>query len=486
MTPMKLTDVEDTLRRAYADALAAVQRDDVSQDVLIDRRPGRPPRRAGPSGPPRRWVVAASAAAAVAVIALVAGLVLPISLQHGASLAAVPEHMAYVAANGEVIPVDLSSGTALRPIRLGVPGGTVGAVLAPGGRTVYVATTRGYVVPVDTATRKAEPAVRIGGIPQGMLMSPDGRTGYVIEPPYGVAVVNFATNRAAGFVTVSGAWNFALTPDGKTLYVVSWSGLVTPVETATLTTLRPVQTPGYPGPAAHAERPAPLTECRAGRRPACVSRTPSPRPGDWPSGSALLTVPSIAVAPDGKTAYVVGVRAGATDVLTPISTASNTALAPIRIPDGMWGAPISFSPDGRTGYLAGSVVTAVNLVTGAVSWTARLPVRPGWPFGYETAVSPDGRNVYALDSDSGRSPGTVYRIPAATGVPRGAQIRTPWVSPLGALDDEIGLSPDGKTLYVQSFPANNQATVALFDASTGRAGRVIHTGWPGTILFGPS
>ncbi len=474
MTPAELADVEDMLRRAYADALTAVQRHDVSQEVLMDRRPERPSRGAGRSGPRRRSVVAVSAGAAVAVIALVAGLVIPNSLQRGASLTVVPPHMAYVAATGEVIPVNLSSDTALRPIRLGVPGGTVGAVIAPDGRTVYVATARGYVVPVDMATGKAERAIRIGGeilrslSNSAMLMSPDGRMGYVIEPPYGVTVVNLALKRAVGFVTVPGAWNFALTPDGTTLYVVSWSGLVTPVETATLTALRPIKTPGYPGPAKHAK---------------------GAQPGDWPSGFALLTVPSIAVAPDGKTAYVVGVTAGAmapyggepTDVLTPISTATNTALAAIRIPDGMWSAPVSFSPDGRTGYLTGSEVTAVNLAAGAVSWTAALPV--DLAFGYQSEVSPDGQTIYALPSDSGVTAGTIYRIPAATGVPRGAQIRTPRVA---GISGELDLSPDGKTLYVQSFPANNKATIALFDAATGKAGPVIHIGWPGFLLFGPS
>jgi hypothetical protein len=454
MTPPELRDVEDTLRRAYADALAALRRHDTGHEVPTDSRPGRPSPGMGRPGPMRRWVVAAGAGAAAAVIALVAGLVVPSALRPGASLSAVPRHMAYVAATGKVIPVNLSTDTALRPIVLGVPGATVGAVMAPDGRTVYVATHRGYVVPVDTVTRTAGPAIRIGGIPQGMVMSPDGRTGYLIEPPYGVAVVNFARMQLAGFVKVRGAWNLALTPDAKTLYVVSWSGTVTPVDTATLKKLRPISTPGYPGP---------------------------PDPAGRPYGPNGPTVPSIAVTPGGKTAYVVGVKAGADEVLTPISTATNTTLAPIGIPDGGWVAPMAFSPDGRTGYLTGTEVTAVNLTAGAVSWTAKLQV--GWSPGKQTAISPDGKTIYALTFDPLTRAESIYRIAAATGIPLQAPIQLGRVTPP---DQELELSADGKTLYVQSWPLNGKATMAAFDAATGMPGRRIRIGWAGAVLFGPS
>jgi hypothetical protein len=454
MTPPELRAVEDTLRRAYADALAEVERHETGHEVPIYSRLGRPSRGIGRPGQMRRWVVATGAGAAVAVISLVAGLVIPNALQPRASLSAVPQHMAYVAATGEVIPVSLSTDTALWPIMLGVPGATVGAVMAPGGRTVYVATYRGYVVPVDTVTRTAGPAIRVGGIPQAMVVSPDGRTGYLIEPPYGVAVVDFARRQLAGFVKVRGAWNFALTPNGKTLYVVSWSGTVTPVDTTSLTTLRPISTPGYPG---------------------------DPDPAGRPYGPNGPTVPSIAVTPDGRTAYVVGVKAGASDVLTPISTATNRALAPIRLPDGRWDASMSFSPDGRTGYLTGTEVTAINLTAGAVSWTAKLPVI--WLPMSQITMSPDGSTLYALAFDLQTRTESIYRIPAATGIPQQAPIQLGRVTPP---DQELDLSPDGRTLYIQNWPARGKATMDAFDAATGRPGRLIRIGWPGPVVFGPS
>ncbi len=61
--------------------------------------------------------------------------------------------------------MNLATGRALPPIVLGVPGPLAHVVMAPDGGTVYVATMSGDVVPIDTATRTAEPPIRIGGVP---------------------------------------------------------------------------------------------------------------------------------------------------------------------------------------------------------------------------------------------------------------------------------------------------------------------------------
>jgi hypothetical protein len=62
-------------------------------------------------------------------------------------------------------------------------------------------------------------------------------------------------------------------------------------------------------------------------------------------------------------------------------------------------------------------VTAVNLDTGTISWTARSPVS-----GYAPLVSPDGRTVYAVGLSADPPAATVYRIRAATGTLRGPVI----------------------------------------------------------------
>ena len=442
MTPAERTTIEDMLRRAYADASATVPDDDFGPG-LSSFQPRPPSARSGGPAWRSRWLIPASAAAAVAIVVLVAALVAPKARQPGEPVASVPRQMAYVVGAGEVMPVDIATGVALRPIKLGVPGGPAGYAVTPDGRTIYVVTFRGYVVPVDTVTRTAGPAIRIGGVPFGLLISRDGRTGYVMEPPYGVAVVDFTLNRLAGFIRVDDAASFALTPDGNTLYVANRTGsTVTPIDTASLTPLRPVTT----------------TE-------------------------NMPEFARIAMAPDGSTAYVEGGVehghdfAGAYGVLTPISTATNKALRPIKLSNAA--ESISFSHDGRTAYLTGSAgVTAIDLASGKISWTANLPATIG---SYEAATSADGQIIDLL----GVSP-IVFRIQAATGALL-APIRAGTITWNA---DELAVSPDGKTLYVQSYtvgPRGAQPTTMIsVSAATGKVGRVIRLAEPGYLLFGPS
>ena len=94
MTPGELSRIEDTLRRAYGDVLESVRRDGSSPELMPGSQPGRPGRefgRPGRAGSSRRLVPVA-AAAAVAVIALVAGLIVPGALRPAAAPAV---HLGY-------------------------------------------------------------------------------------------------------------------------------------------------------------------------------------------------------------------------------------------------------------------------------------------------------------------------------------------------------------------------------------------------------
>ena len=91
-----------------------------------------------------------------------------------------------------LLPVDLTPGRALRPISLGLRGFAAGVLVAPNGRTVYVATEGGDLVPVDVAALRVGPPIRIGSNPFDELLSPNGHTGYFLDSR-GVATVNFVT-----------------------------------------------------------------------------------------------------------------------------------------------------------------------------------------------------------------------------------------------------------------------------------------------------
>ena len=478
MTPGELSRIEDTLRRAYGDVLESVRRDGSSPELMPGFQPGRPGRRFGRPGRAgsSRRLVPVAAAAAVAVIALVAGLIVPGALRPAAP--AVQLHMGFVATYGAVIPVDLATGVALPPITFPAQGGTTAAALAPGGRAIYVATQQGYLIPVSTVTGKAGRPIRIGGPgPSQIVVSPDGLTAYVIELSRGVVVVNLARKQSAGFIKIRDAWSLALTPDCRTLYVLDnvpccTGATVTPIDTATLKLLPPVHTP------------------------------------------ADLATSYIAVAPDGKTVYVPGEVAHGykvvnskiewprgsfiTSVLTPISTATNTALTPVQLGrgEGLAG-PISFSPDGSVAYLGGDQVTAVNLDTGTVSWTARPPVS-----GYAPLASPGGRTVYSVGASLGRLSGTpIYRIRAATGTIQGAVIpevhgSSLFTEPQNNGDTPAGLSPDGTTLYAQTLLLHNgphrnahapySSRLEAVDTATGRVNWMIHLRHGGDLLLGAS
>jgi DNA-binding beta-propeller fold protein YncE len=87
---------------------------------------------------------------------------------------------------------------------------------------------------------------------------------------------------------------------------------------------------------------------------------------------------NIAITPDSKTAYVANASTG---TITPIRTATDTALTRIRLADGA--GPIAITPDGRTAYVivvsgpgrTGTVIpirTATNQVLSAIT-VSNLP-----------------------------------------------------------------------------------------------------------------
>ena len=141
----------------------------------------------------------------------------------------------------------------------------------------------------------------------------------------------------------------AITPDGKTAYVVNvGSDSVTPIDTVT-------NTPG----AAISVGSVPLT--RTGSRSPRTARPPTSPTRSSDSVTPIDTATNtpgkaiavgsgpvgVAVTPDGKTAYVT--NSGSASV-TPIDTATNTPGAAIPVgvlaPDG-----VAVTPDGKTVYV---------------------------------------------------------------------------------------------------------------------------------------
>jgi DNA-binding beta-propeller fold protein YncE len=146
-----------------------------------------------------------------------------------------------------VIPIDLATNKALKPIAIAASGMAAGLVFTPGGRTAYVVSGRA-VTPIDTATNRAEPAINLpqsAGWAYRIALTPNGKTMYVLTPR-GVIPIETASGTVLPMIGVPQFENLpymAITPDGKTVYVRTTSGLI-PISTATNTAGNPINLGG--------------------------------------------------------------------------------------------------------------------------------------------------------------------------------------------------------------------------------------------------
>src|SRR4029077_19326730 len=97
----------------------------------------------------------------------------------------------------------------------------------PNGQTAYVTNYESNTVtPITTATNTAGKPIKVGSRPSGIAITPDGKTAYVVDgvdhPGWGtVTPITTATNTAGKLIRVGGSpQTIAMTPDGKTAYVI--------------------------------------------------------------------------------------------------------------------------------------------------------------------------------------------------------------------------------------------------------------------------
>jgi DNA-binding beta-propeller fold protein YncE len=483
-----LDQLEGRLRAAYADAAETVRPEDISE-------------RAPAATSPVRWHAVARArsrrttalaAAAAVLVVVVTATVIPQVLQSGSRHSAgrpgavAQSHMAYVVGQRDVlVPVNLATGTALKPIPLGVVGGDTGVAISPDGSTVYVLTVRGQLVPVDVMTGTVDQPIKVGGVSQDLVTTPDGKAAYVLEPPYGVVAVDLATRTALGLIKIPNTSSFALAPNGKTLYVLgattgTAASTPVPVLTAINTATNAIAgTLTLTGPDLHSRCP---TRSGEGSQPTSMCL-----PRGWHEVQKSVTT-----APDGKIVYVAyesfnNRTSRQTGFIVPVDAASNTELKPIPVNASVWtGNALDFaiSPDSQTGYLAGlRSVTPIDLRTGAELRSIPVPAAHNLDFGYDLTPSPDGQRLYLIQAIGS----TVVPVDTATGTALQPIRLAGW--PHWMLDDGV-FAPGGKTLYVLSYASSESALhggrMTPIDAATGMVGKPIDipAGTDG-IVFSP-
>ena len=298
---------------------------------------------------------------------------------------------------------------------------------------------------------------------------------FVYMPGFGaVTVIDTATNALVATITVPfTGTTAAMTPDGKRVYVAgltspsSSTAFVCVIDTATNTV---------------------------------VATIPVPAEAQAQNGAEV----SLAITPDGKTAYE---TIGDFGPIAVIATATNTVVATIPVPASPTGGggTLAIAPDGKRLYLgSGNVMdTATNTVVATIPFEER-PFTAGslivTPNGKHLYVGMDKRGVDVFDTSANM---LVAQVPAeAVGLavtPNGKYVYAtgPEGGTVSVIDTgtnavvtvipqdspgAIGITPDGKRAYVGvlGFFSNG---VSVIDTATNTVVAGIQQSPPGQVAF---
>jgi YVTN family beta-propeller protein len=331
----------------------------------------------------------------------------------------VPTGTAYVinSGGGTVTPIDLATSTAGKPID--IAGEPVALTAAPDGKTAYVLTgatsshgpsSNQTVTPIDLATNTAGKPIIFPNPVDAIAITPDGKTGYVINgfPSRTVTRVDLVTDKLGKQVTLSAPpYEIAMAPDGKTAYLIVAVGAdnggrprnlyyFARFDLATSKLGERLKLSGTPASMAVARNgktayvvsqssstvvtvtPIDLRTLRAGKAISIITKPP-PLKGYF--GQPL----AIAIAPDGMTAYVAD---GESSTVTPVDLTTGAVGKPISLTGKIGADAIAISSNGAAAYVANqpsSTVTPIDLATN----TAETPIKigGGWDSGFEAIVT---------------------------------------------------------------------------------------------------
>jgi YVTN family beta-propeller protein len=278
-----------------------------------------------------------------------------------------------------VTAINTATSKVLKTITVGY--GPDAVAITPNGKTAYVISNRSdTVTPIDTTTNTALKPIKLAGSPGAIAITPNGKTAYVTTGEYTVTPISTATNTALKPITVgNGPEAIAITPNGKTAYVVNvFSSTVTPINTATNAALKAIKI------------------------------------GNPITAAGYLGASTIVITPDGKTAYISdpSTDPSAAAQVTPIATATNTALKPIKV--GGFPAATAITPNGDILYVLTSagvtpIRTATNTAGASIALKRSLT-------SIRIAITPNGRTAYIVQDDfAGNLPGTVIPLQIASG-----------------------------------------------------------------------
>jgi DNA-binding beta-propeller fold protein YncE len=374
-------------------------------DLLAGPPPARPARR------PRRWPLVIGVLAGTALIAATAVIQVRDFLWGG-------------------VPV------------VAVGAGTGSPVLSTDGRTLYVPRAGSGITPVSVAAGTVGRLIPVsGGGPVGALaVTPDGRTMFAevrtessTDPAPPLARIDLRAGRQTGQVDVpGGVFNFALSHDGRVLYIIS--AFIYRVDKDNNVT-------GQVDAALYA------VDAATGRTERRI-----------PVAAGVLDNPTVMVlSPDGGTLYLADRDP---DSVTGTVNAVNLRTGAITSAVSLGYGPtaLAITPDGRTLYVTTSGLYAEDQQLGPPSRlvvidtaTGRIRASLPWraqPIGL--TMAPDGQTVWVVSVTGTRettADNTVTPVTVATNRPGSSFHASGWLnntSPLSA----VAVSPDSRTLYL--------------------------------------
>lgn len=357
-------------------------------------------------GPPplpplrRRWLPwLITAGALLAVGVVVAALLLP----SGRGAAPTPAGTTGVAAAPTTPPAAAKQVATLKVGNLPVK-----VVAAPDGKHVYVTTFDGISV-IDTATGTVPATIALPGNPEAVAVSPDSRRMYVPTLDGFVTVLDTTSNSVITTVPVGERPDgTAITPDGRTVYVLN-AGSISVIDTAT---------------------DAVTATIPSSQDPTVIFATPDSR-SIWVHER------------DAKTISI-------------IDTATNTVATTLQNVRGAGvdGIAAAFTPDGGRVYLTGGLDTRAISVFDVQRRVKLGEIRDVDGLVDDIAMAPNGRHVFV--ASGGSSQPAKIRVFDTTTHFAVADV------PLETAPRGIGISTDGRTLYVTSSDTDS---VLVVDAS---------------------
>jgi hypothetical protein len=297
----------------------------------------------------------------------------------------------------------------------------------------YVTTTADTVVPINLRTDKALAPIKLTahGLLVDMVISRTGKTIYVASADGYVTPINAVTRTAGRPIRVTNyLYQIVLAPDGRYLYAVTQS----------------------------------CNLIRVNINTGAIGKT-----------LRLRTVGRIVMAPDGRTAY--GLSPSSTNTVWPIDLVTDRPLPSQTFPQLV--GDFAVTPDGKSAwvFLSSSAKYSELVKVNLANWARSAPIRlPGTD---EVAFGPGDATAYAFGAD------TITPVDLATGA-TGAPIKVQ--APLAQSVDEFALSPNGHTAIVYNGASRSNLGVRItpVNLADGTAHSPVYLGFRGWWPIDPT